>query len=76
MAEGQVTVSNEKKRTGLDLMHDACAALAIAPADVLTAEVNGRSVAELLGEMRTYLLAVNPTGSTPYVRTDRPEARL
>ncbi len=52
-----------QKRLGLDLMRDACAVLEIAPVDVLTAEVNGRTVAQLRGEMRDYLVAA--TGSAP-----------
>lgn len=68
-------MSNGKKRTGLDLMADACAVLEIAPVDVLTAEVNGRTVAELRGELRDYLVAA-AGAAPPKPNEKRPEARL
>lgn len=64
-----------KHRTGLDLLADACAVLEVAPVDVLTASVNGRTVAELRGELRDYLVAA--TGNAPSKHNEkRPEARL
>ena len=59
---------SERPRTGLDMLRDALAALAVAPSELLSLTVNGRSVADLAVEVRQYLGAVD--GREPIRRSE------